>query len=85
MIEIVLVGIVLISYIGILYSVSREQPKPKLFIFFWIIAFIGALCIAGIEIYNTYNTQAVFGFEEHDYIINNQGIIEHSINCHCYE
>lgn len=34
MLGIVLVGIILISYIGILYSVSKERPKPKLFIFF---------------------------------------------------
>jgi hypothetical protein len=85
MLEIVLVGIVLISYIGILHSISKERPKPKLLIFCLIIFLIDALCIAGIEIYNTYNTPATFGFEEHDYIINSQGIIEHSINCHCYD
>lgn len=83
MLEIVLVGIVLISYIGILYSVSKE--RPKLLIFFGVVFLIIALCIAGIEINNTYNTPATFGFEEHDYIINSQGIIEHSVNCHCYD
>ena len=51
MLKVVLIGTVLISYIGILYSVSKEQPKPKLFIFFfWIIVLI-VLCIEGIEIY----------------------------------
>ena len=85
MLKILLIGIVLIFYIGILYSVSKEQPKPKLFMFFfWIIVLI-VLCIAGIEIYNAYNIPATFGFEGHDYIINNQGIIKHSINCHCYD
>ena len=66
MLKIVLVGIVLISYIGILYSISKERPKPKLLIFWLIVFLMITLCIIGIE-------------------INNQEIIEHSINCHCYE
>lgn len=85
MLEIILTGIVLISYMEILYSVGKEQPKPKLLIFCLIIFLMSTICIASIEIYNTYNIPATFGFEGHDYIINSQGIIEHSINCHCYD
>lgn len=51
MLEIILVGIVLISYIGILYSISRERLKLKLFIFYWIIILIAVLCIVGIEMH----------------------------------
>lgn len=89
MLEIVLVGIVLISYIGILYSTCKNPLESKLFIFFFLVFLMVTLCIIviniGIEINNTCNIPATFGFEGHEYIINNQGIIEHSTNCHCYD
>lgn len=78
----ILVPYLILSIVSIIKSEKQQSFKAVSIITLLLLMTLLTTSLYTIHLQS--NIKSEFGYNEHDYIVNENGIIEHSDNCHCF-